>query len=211
MDQIIAGLSFVEDGDLRLCLEDGVAYQHDQSALVEYGADYFKKYQQYEGQEVARKINAGRVALVDKYIGRGTVLDIGIGSGEFIKNRPLTWGVDVNPVAKRWLQQNRLWADELHSFRGYTAWDVLEHVPTPADYFTHMASGSYLFTSVPIFADLTRIRQSKHYRPSEHLYYFTRDGLVWWMGLHGFALLEAQTFEIEAGREAIESFAFWRV
>lgn len=210
MDSIIGSLSFVEDGDLRLCLEHGVAYQHDQSRLVDYDAAYYQKYVQYEGSEVSNKINAGRVAFVNKYT-LGTVVDIGIGSGEFIKHRHLTWGTDVNQVARRWLHENRLMADELHSFNGYTFWDVLEHVPTPADYFKDIGAGAYLFTSVPIFEDIRRIRESKHYRPNEHLYYWTREGLIKWMALHGFALLEIQHFESDAGRDSIESFAFWRV
>lgn len=210
MDRIIRPLSFHEDGDLRLCVEEGVAYQWDQSTLVDYGREYFQKYVAYEGSEVSNRINAGRVNFVNKYT-LGPVVDIGIGSGEFIKHRHLTWGYDVNPVARRWLHENRLWADELHSFAGYTFWDVLEHVPEPEDYFQHIEAGSYLFTSIPVFEDLWRIRESKHYRPSEHLYYFTDKGFRWWMGQHGFVHLETQDFETKAGRESILSYAFWKV
>lgn len=210
MDRFIGSLPFTEDGDLRLCPEYGVAYQHDHSQLVPYDAAYFQKYVQYEGSEVSNKLNSGRVAFVNKYT-LGAVVDVGIGSGEFIKHRHLTWGTDVNPVAKRWLRENRLWADELHSFDGYTFWDVIEHCPTPEDYFQHIKSGGYLFTSIPVFEDLTRIRDSKHYRPGEHLYYWSKLGFIRWMGLHGFALLEVSDFEIKAGREEIYSFAFWRV
>jgi len=62
----------------------------------------------------------------------------------------------------------------------------------------------------PIFPDLTAIRASKHYRPGEHLYYFTEDGLVRWMALHGFLLRERNDFETRAGRDSILSFAFLR-
>lgn len=210
MDAIISALPFTEDGDLRLCPEKGIAYQHDQTTLVEYDAAYFAKYCAYEGSEISNRINAGRVALVNKYT-LGPVVDIGIGSGEFIKHRHLTWGYDVNPVAKRWLRENRLWADELHSFDGYTMWDVTEHVPTPLDYFQNVKAGGFLFTSIPIFEDITKVRESKHYRPSEHLYYWTRHGFVWWMAQHGFAVLEVQDFETKAGRDSILSYAFWRV
>ena len=210
MDRFIGSLPFTEDGDLRLCPEHGVSYQHDQSQLISYDAAYFQKYVAYEDSEISQKINAGRVALVNKYT-LGPVVDIGIGSGEFIKHRHLTWGYDVNPVARRWLQENRLWADELHSFDGYSMWDVIEHCPTPEEYFEHMGLGSYLFTSIPIFEDLTKIRESKHYRPNEHLYYWSKFGFIRWMGLHGFDVLEIQTFEIDAGRDSIFSFAFWRV
>lgn len=210
MDHIISALSYTEDGDLRLCVDHGIAYQPDQSTLVDYGAEYFSKYVSYEGSEVSNRINGGRVGLVNKYT-LGPVVDIGIGSGEFIKHRHLTWGYDVNPVARRWLQENRLWADELHSFDGYTMFDVIEHVPTPLDYFQHVKPGGFLFTSIPVYEDITRVRESKHYRPNEHLYHWTHEGFVWWMGQHGFALLEIQDFETKAGRDSILSYAFWKV
>lgn len=209
MDSIIASFAAQDDGDLALCLDDGVAYQRDQSQLVAYDDAYFNKCAGYEGQDIASRINAGRVSLVDRYCANRHVLDVGTGCGEFIKHRPLTCGVDVNPAARRWLMENRLWADELHSFNGYTFWDVIEHVPNPReDYFAHIGDGAYLFTSIPIFKDLTRIRESKHYRPGEHLYYWTRTGFISWMAWHGFTVIERCQFEIDAGRDSIESFAF---
>lgn len=210
MDAIIAALPFTEDGDLRLCVDKGIAYQQDHSTLVEYDAAYFDKYVKYNGSEVSNRINAGRVGLVNKYT-LGPVVDIGIGSGEFISHRHLTWGYDVNPAAKRWLRENRLWTDELHSFDGYSMWDVIEHVPTPLDYFQHVKPGAFLFTSIPIFEDITKVRDSKHYRPNEHLMYFTDAGFRWWMAQHSFAVLEVQDFETKAGRDSILSYAFWKV
>jgi hypothetical protein len=210
MDKFIACMPAQEDGDLMLCLEDGVAYQKDRGHIVNYDSDYYNKCASYEGQEIAKKINAGRVGIVSKHYGVGPAVDIGVGSGEFIKNRPNTYGFDVNPVAIEWLKRNDLWANYLSEFEAFTFWDVIEHVEEPATYFRHVPVGAYLFTSLPIFADLKRVRESKHYRPGEHLYYWTRDGFVSWMGMHGFRLLERQTFEMDAGREDIHTFAFWR-
>lgn len=208
MDQFLAALPSEDDGDLALCLKHGAAYQKDQSTLVPYDAAYFNKCAGYEGQEICERINAGRVALVGKHFGDGLALDVGIGSGEFIKKRPFTYGMDVNPAAVRWLLQRALWADDMESFGCFTFWDVIEHVPTPSEYFSRMRVGSYVFTSIPIFKDLRRIRESKHYRPGEHLMYFEEDGFVRWMKWHGFRHLETQDFESQAGRDSILSFAF---
>jgi hypothetical protein len=208
MDKFLSALPSEDDRDLALCLGHGAAYQKDQSVIVEYDAAYFNKCAGYEGQEIAEKINAGRVAIVNKHYGNGVALDIGIGSGEFIKRRQFTYGMDVNPAAIRWLLHRGLWADDVESFRAMTMWDVIEHVPTPADYFDRMRLGSYLFTSIPIFKDLRRIRESKHYRPNEHLLYFTELGFINWMKSHGFKLLDVQDFESKAGRDSILSFAF---
>lgn len=212
MDSFVAGFPAVADRDLMVSVHSGCAYQADMSKSVAYDDAYFDKYVGYEGGEIARKINAGRVSMVNAYAGSFTdVLDVGIGSGEFIKSRNHTFGIDVNPKAMAWLRERNRAASGLSGFRAYSFWDVLEHVKTPDDYFRQMASGSYFFTSLPIFADIKRVRESKHYRPDEHYYYWTETGFVDWMNLYGFELLERSDFETKAGRENIVSFAFRRM
>lgn len=174
---------------------------------VSYDEDYFNKCLSYEDKEIALKINRGRIDFVDKFH-RGIVLDIGIGSGEFIKKRGNAHGYDVNPKAVKWLKENNLYSDEFEDYRAFTFWDVLEHIEEPVDYFKRFPKGSYVFTSLPVFDDLKNIKQSKHYRPGEHLWYWTEKGFIDWMGEHGFRFLERRLFEILAGREDIYSFAF---
>lgn len=211
MDRFAAWVPGILDHDLVLLIDQGMAYQRDQSQLVPYDEAYFRKCSGYEGQEIAEKLNAGRIDFVERHYGKGPLVDIGIGSGEFIKKRPNTYGVDVNAVAQDWLFKNGLWARNLRNFAAFTFWDVIEHIPDVTEYFSKICNGSYLFTSLPIFDDLTRIRESKHYRPGEHLYYWQEQGFVSWMWLHRFELLERSDFETKAGRESILSFAFRRV
>lgn len=214
MDAIIASYPAVADRDLMLCADHGVAYQRDiRAGRVHYNGEYFDKYVGYEGAPIALAINKGRVDLVDRHVGReAPVLDIGIGSGEFIKSRPTTFGYDINPKAVEWLKACKRWSDGFPAFAGFTFWDVLEHVEDPEeDYFRRMHAGAWLFVSLPIFDDLTRIRESKHYRPGEHLYYFTERGFTDWMAQHRFQFVERDDFETRAGRDAILSFAFQRV
>ncbi len=211
MDRFIAEYQAHDDGDLMLCLANGVAYQGDMSDQVSYGAEYFDKCRGYEDKDIAVAINRGRIELVAKHFDPvAAVVDVGVGSGEFVKKRPNTFGVDVNPVAVAWLKAEKLWAQDLRAFRAFTFWDVIEHLEEPERYFQRIQPSGYLFTSIPLFKDLTKIRESKHYRPGEHLYYWTEEGFVRWMGEHGFELLELQDFEIVAGRESIYSFAFQR-
>lgn len=210
MDSFIASMPCQIDDDLALCIADGVAYQRDQSALVEYDGDYFGKCASYESGSIALAINQGREAFVaHHYSAKLPVLDVGIGCGEFIKWRGNhTYGTDVNPAAVEWLKSQGLLARDIGAFSAYSFWDVIEHVPRPADYFDRIKPGAYLFTSLPIFDDLRRVRESKHYRPGEHLYYWTQPGFVNWMRLHRFELLGIETFETRAGRDSIYSFAF---
>lgn len=209
MDSVIARLPAVQDSDLMLCPEHGVAYQADRSHLVAYDDAYYGKCAGYEGQEIAEKINRCRIEMVARHY-QGELLDIGIGSGAFIKARPHTYGFDVNPVAIEWLKRNDLWSASVGSFEAVTFWDVLEHVPDPGQYLGTLRVGSHVFASIPVFDDLQLIRESKHYRPGEHLYYFRRQGFIDWMKARGFNLLEWNDHESRAGRDSINSFAFKR-
>lgn len=211
MDQYIAGFAGARDRDLVLCHANGVAYQADMSRPIDYGAAYFGMYAGYAGTEIERRLNIARASLVNGYASDACeVLDIGVGSGAFIRYRAHTYGFDVNPVARDWLQDAGRWRPRLEDFRAFSMWDVLEHVPRPADYFNRMAPRSLLFLSMPIFDGLDEVRASKHYKPDEHFYYFTEQGLIDWLTLHGFRHLETNDDETRAGREAIKSFAFIR-
>lgn len=211
MDRFVRAYRAVDDGDLTLCPDEGVAYQSDMSLQVPYDDAYFQKCAAKEGGDVAFRLNLGRCAFVNRWVGpHEGVLDVGIGTGEFIRRRhPNTYGTDVNPRAIDWLVQHKKLAP-FFLFRAFTFWDVLEHVATPEVYFRQMRQGSYVFASIPTFLDLGNIRASKHYRPGEHLYYWTDQGFVDWMGRYGFTFLEQSDFETRAGRTAIRSFAFRR-
>lgn len=210
VDSLIERFDAVADGDLMITRR-GVAYQADMSSPVAYDEAYFDKCAGYEGKDIGDRINAGRLALVDRHAGADArLLDIGVGSGEFVRRRPHTWGFDVNPKARAWLESAGRWADDLREFGFFSFWDVLEHVPEPNRYFRRMGEGAWLFCSLPVFEDLGRIRESRHYRPDEHFYYFTRQGFVDWMALYRFELAEASDHETLAGRDSIAAFAFRR-
>lgn len=207
MDRFIREFRYQPDGDLNLCLGHGVAYQRDRTHIIRYDEDYWNKCADYEDSEIARKINQGRIEFVQRHY-QGDVLDIGIGCGEFIKKRPQTFGYDINPKAVHWLMESGKFRDRFSDFNAFTLWDVLEHVETPEDYFTNINPGSFLFLSLPVFDDLRRIRESRHYRPGEHLYYWTSKGIIRWMLMHDFNLCGFSMFETLAGRDNIKSFAF---
>jgi hypothetical protein len=210
MDQRIASYPCVPFGELNLCYEHGVAYQRDTTAPIEYDADYFEHYVRLENTEIARQLNAGRTALAEKYC--GSLLDIGVGSGEFMRacSVPVA-GYDINPVAVRWLKEAGLYFDPYAATTtadGVTFWDAMEHIPEPHDLLGRLRGGVYVFVSMPIFTDLTRVRRSKHYKPNEHLYYFTTSGMIRYMADGGFDVVEMSDFETRAGREDILTFVF---
>lgn len=180
-----------------------------------YDKEYFDKYVGYESTEVGRGINNFRVRLTKSY-DVGTVLDIGIGSGSYLKLLQLSAircrGYDINPVGIKWLNKHNLFCDayEVDEVDTMTFWDSLEHIK---DFWKLLDRvKKYVFISIPIFSDKKHIESSKHFRPDEHCWYFTKQCLMDLMAELGFKLCELRDNETtKYGREDILTFVFKRV
>lgn len=210
MDSIIKNYQSTPYEELSWCKNEDIMYQTDMSKSVEYDVNYYEKYVRYESTEIATKLNEGRRNITEKYC--KTILDIGIGSGEFIKSSKIKiYGYDINPVAIQWLKEKSLFQDPYQNMPhvdGLTFWDSLEHIPNPNELLSLVNSGQYAFISIPIFNDLKYVKKSKHYRPNEHYYYFTKNGMIKYMTDSNFSLIEIDDFETRAGREEILTFVF---
>jgi ADP-heptose:LPS heptosyltransferase len=189
----------------------GIARRVFTEQHIDYGDAYWEKYQGYAQSPIAHELNLGRIALVRRHVPEGKILDIGIGSGAFVEAAH-GFGWDVNPRGIAWLRERGIFVDPRHanweSITAVTFWDSLEHMADPAEILELIPDGTHIFVSMPIFADLSQVRSSKHYRPNEHLWYFTERGLIQYMNDLDFACLESNHFETELGRESISSFAF---
>lgn len=198
--------------DLNYCVGKGIMYQRDMSRSITYDSAYFNKYLSYEDTAIAKLLNRFRIDLTEKY-SKQDILDIGIGSGEFIKksNRKV-YGFDINLKAVEWLNEHNLYIDPYsgipENIDCVTFWDSLEHIREPWDLLDRVRNGMYVIVSMPIFDDLWDLRSSRHYRPDEHYYYFTLIGFTDYMGECGFHLVEVSDFETQAGRENITTFVF---
>lgn len=210
MCQIIKNYPSIKFCELSWCKDQGIMYQTDMSTSVEYDKDYYDKYIGYEKSDIATKLNKGRVQITEKYC--SSILDIGIGSGEFIKeSRNPTYGFDINKIAVKWLNDAGLYVDpyvEMPDVGGLTFWDSMEHIPNPSELLALVKSSQYVFISMPIFSDLLNLKKSKHYKPNEHYYYFTAKGMVTFMTDSGFETIEIDDFETQSGREDILTFVF---
>jgi hypothetical protein len=213
MDDVISKLPCIPFADLNYCSEFGIMYQRDMHVSIPYEEEYFQHYVELEDSEVAKKLNEARTSLTEKYC--KCVLDIGIGSGEFIKKSKIKmYGYDVNPLGIKWLKEAMLFVDPYEAIPddvdGVTFWDTLEHIAEPSKILTRFKVGTHVFVSMPIFHDLTKARFSKHYKPNEHYYYYTAEGLTYLFELFGYKLLEMSDGEMKAGRQDILAFAFIR-
>jgi len=174
----------------------------------DYDAAYFNKYEKYAETEMGKRLNNHRLDFVARnYL--GSLLDVGVGSLQFVLSRDDTFGFDVNPIAVQKLEALHLYADpyELH-FPAYSFFDSFEHIKHPTTLLESMFVGTMVFMSIPIFKDVNHILRSKHFRPDEHFWYFTPQGLIRYMLDHGFLCVDLDNFEIRVGREDILSFAF---
>lgn len=193
--------------------QSGVGYyQPSANSRLIYNQSYFDAFDRKAHSEIGRSLMRARANFVEQHY-RGMLIDVGIGSGAFIalrqsRRRP-TYGYDINPAGIRWLEERMLFVDPyLVKFDAMTLWDVLEHIP---DFHPLLANvREWLFLSLPIFRNREHACTSKHFKPDEHCWYFTRDGLIAAMKMCGFALVTESNVESELGREDIGTFAFRR-
>lgn len=178
----------------------------------EYDKEYFNKYFGYEDTKIGREINKFRTDIVNKYT-EGNVLDIGIGSGAFIKTRGNCVGYDINPQGIKWLNGRGIFFNpydkDMSQIDGLTFFDSLEHIQDPS-ILLDKVHNQHVVVSIPIFKNLEHILGSKHFRPTEHYHYFTESGLIKYMEENGFKCLETSDGETKIGREDIYTFIFKR-
>lgn len=190
--------------------EQGFGY-YPVELVGQYDQAYWDRYVSYRSSPIAEALMKARVDLVARLYGGAALVDIGIGSGHFLEARGSdTMGYDVNPVAIRWLLDKNLWWDPYaRDPEAVSFWDSLEHIRRPEALVRCVRN--MIFLSIPIFTDPEHVLRSKHYKPQEHLWYFTRDGLMLWMRKHGFSLVEENRMETNLGREDIGTFVFKRI
>jgi hypothetical protein len=191
----------------------GIGYYPVEAGIAPYDQDYFDAFDCNGRTALGQALMRARCEFVERHY-HGSLIDVGIGSGAFVELRchlgQMTYGYDVNPVGIEWLEQRELLINPyLTSFDAMTLWDVLEHIPDFPPLLANVRE--WLFLSLPIFRDANHALRSKHFKPDEHCWHFTRHGLVFAMELCGFVLVSESTIETDLGREDIGTFAFRRM
>ncbi|PBV12658.1 methyltransferase domain-containing protein [Pseudomonas aeruginosa] len=173
---------------------------------MDYSGPYFEKYQALDATPMGTALTTARVDMVRRHFD-GEVLDVGIGGGRFVVESGGK-GFDVNEEAVRWLKSRNAYADPYKGVAAITCWDSLEHVPDPEALVRSV--GEWVFVSMPVYNDQADCLKSKHFKPGEHLHYWSVRGLVGWFAKMNFGCVEINERESELGREGITSFAFRR-
>lgn len=174
----------------------------------EYDEEYFSKYVEYAATPMGKLLTSKRIAFVDRWH-QGKMLDVGVGSGQFVKARKDAFGYDINQTAVEMLKEIGCYADINDTvFFAYSFFDSFEHIRDHSHLLNSMYPKTKIFMSIPLFRDVNHILRSKHFRRDEHYWYFTAQGIVKYMADYGFACLDVDNFEIQVGREDILSFVF---
>jgi hypothetical protein len=177
-----------------------------------YNRETFLRLQERDKSEQARKINQFRLDLVHRYTGTGErVLDIGIGAGTFMDLHGNCLGYDINPYAVEMLVKKHLWFDpytddfEAANITAVTFFDSLEHIESPADILDRLAD-QVVIVSLPIFFSRQHMMNSKHFKPGEHVWHFTRRQFEGYMAGSKYAIVEERMDETTMGRTDIKTF-----
>ena len=195
---------------------DAALASQGRSLAAVYDQAYFDAYRDLADQPIGTALNTFRCELALKWaMATGaTILDVGIGDGAFLRAMSdvapgmRLRGVDVNPAAIAYLDEQG-WCGTLElQYDVVTFWDSLEHFRDPR--VPLRAVGRVALVSLPIFTDAADAVTSKHFKPEEHFWYFTRHAFRAFAEQEGFDVLDILATESALGRESIETFVLWR-
>lgn len=185
-----------------------------------YDDAYFAKYQDMAESDVGIQLNAFRAQLVSRHAPTDDgcipmLLDVGIGDGAFLRSiESFAWlrsfGCDINPAGVAYLIERGQLAsfNTPGSFDVVTFWDSLEHIRDPRPALA--AARKIALVSIPIFTDAAHAVTSRHFRPDEHFWYFTRHGFIQFADQEGFDCIDVLATETALGRDSIETFVLRR-
>ncbi len=204
----------VRSGELVWFREEGVGYVHPVEPIP-YGKEYFDEYVERSRLRASDVLMSIRLSLIDNHYS-GEIVDVGAGALTFVEymrqcGRTDIKGYDVNPYSVQTLVNSGLYRNPFIGPKpeALTMWDVLEHMNDPEAIIRR--AERWVFLSLPIFKNADRARSSRHYKPNEHIWYFTERGLIELFRKCGFTCEEISDKESESVRVGIKSYAFRRV
>ena len=168
--------------DLYLCNKCGLVSSNVLPDLTLYDKLYSVQYSRLSHTRTGEILQALRHSFIKDHIKRPTptLLDFGCGYGNFIdtcnSNGIRASGFDINPYSNFCVIETLL-----KSYDAVTFWDSLEHLRDPLTVIKRFNT-DWVFISTPSLDDLhgglIRIPKWNHYKPGEHVHYFSLKSLT---------------------------------
>jgi hypothetical protein len=162
--------------DLHKCTCCGHVFQHPPLVHVRYNAQYLATYLTYP----TRDISLLRVGFLKAFVDGGRLLDVGYGTGAFVRAAEEAgfdaFGYDLHRVACN-VREIDIGKDD--SFWDVvTCFDSLEHFADFEIVRPLLHRARHVLVSLPLAPPgFPWERHWKHYKPGEHLHFFTADSL----------------------------------
>lgn len=193
--------------------ELGMGYLPSNLSEHVYDKSYWDNYQKLKSTDIGKRLTKARIDLCKSVgVNPATCIDIGIGNGQFVEEFGCI-GSDINPHAIEWLKSIGKYGEvhDDYGFIWYTLWDVIEHIEP--NIFEGMLKYNHrgVVLSTPIYSSFEDCISSKHFKPGEHILYFTTHGIIRYMEKFGYKCIKMTTDETKVGRHNIGSFVFIKI
>lgn len=187
--------------------EDYISHSNSKNGL------FNSLYQKVRNITISQKLK-----LIDKYVSRGTILDIGCGTGEFLnyckENGWITTGIEPGDNARNYsINTYNLKVEKESAISEYpndfydviTMWHVLEHVhelnKRVADLFKIVKDNGIVIIAVPNYTSWDANYYSEFwaaYDLPRHLYHFSPESLNALFIKHNFNLIETKPMKFDS-------------
>lgn len=175
---------------------NGIAHERDElSGIVrQVNPAPFKYTLEYaQAQSTTIEMSYLRISLLASIMGydafaAARVLELGPGAGTLMntlkKHCASVDGFDVVPSPHSTVSET----DSLRSkWDLLIACDVIEHMPDSESFFDYDFEWAYI--SIPAMpADVEKMSTWRHFKPDQHLWYFTRPDFCRWVERHGYEI-----------------------
>ena len=168
--------------------------------------------------QIVRKFAVIRkYSLITRMIKRGSILDIGCGTGDFLskckRNKWDTMGIEPNDIARnKAIENHDLTVEKSTNLESFsrkfdiiTMWHVLEHVTelntTVAEFKRLLSNNGKVIIAVPNLKSFDCSYYKKYWAGYDlpiHLYHFTKNSITKLFKKHGFSLLKTKGMKFDS-------------
>lgn len=198
----LCSYTFEKFGKLWKCHNCGLGestYKFNKSI---YNKKYLKNYEKRAETLIGMRLNLLRLGMIAPYIPdtrRCSLLDYGCGAGTFLDYAyeffQTSHGVDINPNIKKPSIFKTIPKNIKYDI--VTMFDVIEHFENPIEVLKQIAKsmpkGGHIIIATPNFSQCivnNSLGNWRHYKPKEHLFYYTNISLDILLKTCGFKRVE---------------------